>query len=100
MKENEKARDTSSMGVGAVSNRSPLKQSVEMALENYFEQLDGYEATNLYKMVMDEVEQSLFSFTLQQVNGNQCKAASLLGINRGTLRKKLRQYQLIYTEST
>ncbi len=46
----------------------------------------------LYDKVLQEVERPLLQLTLQQCGGNQIKAAALLGINRNTLRKKLRDY--------
>ncbi len=72
-----------------------LKESVERCLENYFKHLDGYEPSEVYKMVLEEVESPLLAFIMKYADGNQCKAAELLGINRGTLRKKLKQYQLV-----
>lgn len=73
----------------------PLKESVKLCLENYFKCLEGYAPNNIYKMVLEEVEASVLTFVMKHVDGNQCKAAELLGMNRGTLRKKLRQHQLI-----
>jgi Fis family transcriptional regulator len=43
---------------------------------------------------MGEVERPLLSAVLGYTNGNQCEAAEILGINRGTLRKKLKAYKL------
>ncbi len=72
----------------------PLAEAVKDALERYFEQLDGHEPGGLYRMVMDEVERPLLECVMMRCGGNQTKAAEHLGINRGTLRKKLKQYQL------
>jgi Fis family transcriptional regulator len=44
---------------------------------------------------MGEVERPLFKTVLEYVGGNQSRAAEILGINRGTLRKKLRDYKLL-----
>ena len=49
---------------------------------------------NLYEMVLGEVEQPLLKAVLDFTRGNQSKAADVLGINRGTLRKKLKEYGL------
>lgn len=76
-------------------NIPPLRESVETCLENYFRHLEGYTPCDIYQMVFDEVELSLLTFMMKYVAGNQCKASELLGINRGTLRKKLRQHRLI-----
>ena len=72
----------------------PLRDSVEAAVENYFKQLDGHPTNELYKMVLAEVEEPLFRSVLKHTGGNQSRASELLGINRGTLRKKLKAYGL------
>ena len=46
-------------------------------------------------MVLREVERPLLEVVMQQTNGNQSRAAEVLGINRNTLRKKLKLYELI-----
>jgi Fis family transcriptional regulator len=71
-----------------------LRKCVEEAMAVYFEQLDGHPTDDLYKMVMNEVEEPLFRSVMHYTRGNQSKAAELLGINRGTLRKKLKMYGL------
>lgn len=71
---------------------SLLRDSVERAMQNYFNSLDGQPVTGIYKMVMSEVEEPLFDSVMRYTNGNQSKAAIVLGINRGTLRNKLKKY--------
>lgn len=73
---------------------APLGKFVREALEEYFEHLDGHKATNLYEMFLKEIEPALFKSVMQHVKNNQSNAATALGINRGTLRKKLKQYKL------
>ena len=73
---------------------APLSECVEAALKDYFEQLDGHAAANLYDMLLAEVEAPLFKATLAHTDGNQSRAAEILGLNRGTLRKKLKTYGL------
>lgn len=75
-------------------NNMPLRGYVKQTLENYFLHLDGQAPANLYNMVMEEVEVPLLTTVLQYVKGNQCKAAAMLGISRGTLRKKLKFYNI------
>ncbi|AFJ02966.1 DNA-binding protein Fis [Methylophaga frappieri] len=82
------------LGVQADVRQAPLKECVDTALKNYFQQLNGAPAANLYEMLMTEVEVPLLKATLQHTHGNQSRAAEILGINRGTLRKKLKQYGL------
>lgn len=72
-----------------------LRDAVNQSLEAYFEQMDEQEPTDLYSMVMNEVERPLLSYVMEQANQNQCRAAAMLGLNRGTLRKKLKIHQLI-----
>lgn len=72
----------------------PLRNSVERAMRHYFEQLGDIQPTSLYELVLAEVEVPLLQVVLQKTRGNQTKAAKLLGLSRGTLRKKLKQYNL------
>ena len=60
----------------------------------YFHNLGGQAPSNLYDLVQREVEPPLLEIVMQFTRGNQTKAAAILGLNRGTLRKKLRQYGL------
>ncbi len=77
-----------------VQHSSPdtLRASVEAAMKNYFAQLGDQSASNIYEMVISEVEAPLLEAVMQFTKGNQSKAAILLGISRGTLRKKLKHY--------
>jgi Fis family transcriptional regulator len=72
-----------------------LRQSVEQSLKQYFNELDGQQTTALYDLFMHQVEAPLFECVMQHTQDNQSKAAALLGLNRGTLRKKLKQYDLL-----
>lgn len=74
----------------------PLHDSVRQALESYFTQLKGEEVpTNLYEMVLAEVEVPLLEAVMEYTKGNQSRAAILLGLSRGTLRKKLKIYGML-----
>ncbi len=75
--------------------KEPLRAAARTALDNYFSDLDGQAPGNLYEMMVGEVEQALFASVMEHTRGNQSKAAEILGINRSTLRKKLRIYGLI-----
>lgn len=77
-----------------VEQPQPLRNYVEQALQHYFEYLGNEETVNLYALVISEVEIPLLKAVLKRTNGNQSKAAQILGINRGTLRKKLKEYNL------
>jgi Fis family transcriptional regulator len=73
----------------------PLHDSVRQALESYFQQLKGQVPNNLYEMVLAEVEMPLMEAVMDYTKGNQSRAAILLGISRGTLRKKLKIYGML-----
>ena len=72
----------------------PLRDHTEAALGAYFEKLNGHKPARLYELVLREVEEPLFRAVLTYSDGNQSHAAAILGINRGTLRKKLKDYGL------
>ena len=72
----------------------PLSGHIKSMLEGYFKDLDGHPPADLYQMVLQEIEQPLLESVLHFTRGNQSKAAIVLGLNRGTLRKKLKQYDL------
>ncbi|WP_374710076.1 DNA-binding transcriptional regulator Fis [Halomonas koreensis] len=73
----------------------PLREAVDNAMRRYFAHLDGGDVTDLHAMVMAEVEAPLLAAVLEHAQGNQTRAAEMLGLNRGTLRKKLKHYGLI-----
>lgn len=77
------------------SGEGALGSMAKEALEQYFHTLNGHKPEELYDLVIGEVEKPLFRAVLEYTGGNQSLAASILGINRGTLRKKLRQHGLI-----
>ena len=70
----------------------PLRTQAEEALQCYFETLNGHKPAHLYDLVMREVEEPLFKVVMGHVQGNQSRAATILGINRGTLHKKLKEF--------
>lgn len=74
------------------AGNSLLRDAVEKAMQNYFSSLDGQPVTGIYQMVMAEVEAPLLESVMRYTKGNQSKAAIVLGINRGTLRNKLKIY--------
>lgn len=73
---------------------APLRELIKETLTQYFQQLDGTHPTNLYDLVLEEVELPLLQIVMDFAEGNQSKAAEHLGISRGTLRKKLKHYKL------
>ena len=77
-----------------IQSASGIQECVQQSMETYFANLDGQGTNELYKMVISEVEQPLLRVVLKHTRGNQTRAAEILGINRGTLRKKLKMYDL------
>lgn len=71
-----------------------MSECVQRALSNYFSKLGNEEPKALYDMVLGEVERPLLEAMMAYTKGNQSKAAIYLGISRGTLRKKLKIYNL------
>jgi Fis family transcriptional regulator, factor for inversion stimulation protein len=78
-----------------ISQNQSLRDCVEQSMDNYFKHLDGQPVTDVYDMVLAEVEAPMLEIVMKHARHNQTKAAQVLGLNRGTLRKKLKQYGLL-----
>jgi len=76
------------------NNQDSIRSCINIALADYFKTMDGHEMTGLYELMLQEVEAPLLENVMRHTRGNQSKAAKMLGINRGTLRKKLKLYDL------
>ena len=76
-------------------SKKPLKEDVRKAMKRYYQQLDSNMPVDVYKLVLDEVEPPLLEATMNFVNQNQSKASQILGINRTTLRTKLKKHGLL-----
>ena len=72
--------------------RAPLREHVANSVRRYLGDLNGSDADNLYQIALRELEIPLFLEVLGHCDGNQSRAATMLGIHRATLRKKLREY--------
>tara|TARA_Y100000996_G_C22421711_1_gene601733 strand:+ start:71 stop:337 length:267 start_codon:yes stop_codon:yes gene_type:complete len=76
-------------------SKKPLKDEVRKAMNRYFAQLDQKNIPiDVYQLVLKEVEPPLLESVMKFCNGNQSKAAKVLGINRTTLRTKLNKYNI------
>lgn len=73
-----------------MSNESEMARVVRRAIEGYFKDLDGEKPRGVYDMVINCIEKPLLESVLHRVRGNQTHAAQMLGINRNTLRKKMK----------
>jgi Fis family transcriptional regulator len=65
---------------------------VRKVMKQYFKDLDGEKPTGIYTMVLTCVEKPMLEVVMNHAQGNQTRAAELLGINRNTLRKKLQEH--------
>lgn len=77
-----------------MTKREPLSACIVDSMQQYFDDLNGEEPTNLHQFFIQEVEKPFLKVVMEQVKGNQTRAAEILGINRNTLRKKLKTYNL------
>lgn len=73
---------------------SGLSDSVRDAIDRYFRDLDGHDPGDLYELVLTQVERPLFEAVMKNTRGNVSHAAQLLGLNRATLRSRLKKYGL------
>ncbi len=90
----KKSRARGDSGFRSIGRELPLRNHAERALSDYFTSLNGHKPADLYDLVLREVEEPLFRVVLDYAEGNQSQAADILGINRGTLRKKLKELGL------
>ena len=77
------------------STAQGLSERVEEVMRNYFKDLDGHDTSDLYDLVISQVEKPLFEVALENYNGNISRAAKALGLNRGTVQGRLKKYDLI-----
>jgi len=76
----------------AVERENELSLTVRKMMKQYFKDLDGEKPSDIYNMVVNCVEKPLLEVVMNHAQGNQTRAAELLGINRNTLRKKLQEH--------
>lgn len=74
---------------------SSLSEMVHRTLQDYLDTLGDHDASNIYRLVLDEVERPMLEVMMRYTHGNQSKAAQCMGINRATLRTKLKRHNLL-----
>jgi Fis family transcriptional regulator len=77
-----------------MEKKTDIPDCVNQSLDQYFKDLNGENPTNVYEMVVGLVEKPLLTYIMGISKGNQSKAAEILGLNRNTLRKKLKQHKI------
>jgi Fis family transcriptional regulator len=77
-----------------MKEESELSRTVRRAIDSYFRDLDGQKPHAIYEMVIHCVERPMIESVLQRADGNQSRAAEILGLNRNTLRKKMKEHGL------
>jgi two-component system nitrogen regulation response regulator GlnG len=93
--ETELADTTATTHLDSSTESHSLSDSVERQLRNYFSTSQGsLPAPGLYARALREFEKPLITLSLEATGGNQIKAAALLGVNRNTLRKKIRELDI------
>ena len=75
-------------------NKNDLADNIESILDKYFNDLAGESPNNLYDLILANVEKPLLLYVMHYAEGNQSKAAEILGLNRNTLRKKLKNHSI------
>ena len=89
------AEATTAANDDTTNQTTNLRDAVTTSVRQYLEELDGQLSTDVYQMVLAEIEAPLLEEIMAYTRNNQTKASIMLGLNRGTLRKKLKQYKLI-----
>jgi Fis family transcriptional regulator len=69
-----------------------LREAVDTFVRRYLDEMEGETGTDFYPLVLAEVEAPMLQAVMEYTRHNQSRASQMLGLNRGTLRKKLRQY--------
>ena len=75
-------------------NSNSLSKTIKQETLSYIGKMNGEGVGNLHKLFISEVEKSLISAVLEHLGGNVTRTAGFLGINRGTLIKKIKDYGL------
>ncbi len=91
-------RDTSLEKMNGNGHEPNLAELVEKKLAHFVGKIKNCEVKNLYSLLIQEFEKPLITLALKETNGNQIQAALLLGMNRNTLRKKIKDLKISITK--
>jgi len=87
--------DVTESSIHQPAQKQTIRECVGSSLSEYFNKVDHENISELYDLVLSEVEAPLLETVMRQTRSNQSKASKMLGINRGTLRKKLKKYGML-----
>ena len=76
-----------------------IQESIRKYLEQYFAELGTETPANVYEMMLDLIERPMLEEVMKRAGNNQCRATRYLGLARGTVIKKLKQYGLIKSKA-
>lgn len=81
--------------MSTTTTSTSIQDSIRKYLEQYFAELGGQAPANVYEMMLDLIERPMLEEVMKRAGNNQCRATRYLGLARGTVIKKLKQYGLI-----
>ena len=80
--------------LGAFLDSHSMEHMVALKIRRFLDQVGAFYPENLYHLMMRKMEKPLITEVLKRTGGNQLQAAKILGINRLTLAKKIKLYNL------
>jgi len=83
------------VAIGENLDNTTLRQAVKDTLKNYFTNIGSEQPVDFYSILLEEIERPLLEVLINHTHYNQVRMAHILGISRGTLRKKLKQYGML-----
>ena len=81
--------------IDAPATQVSLRDNVAQVIRHYFASLKGEEPKHVYDFFLDEIEEPILAVVMKYTRNNQSEAARILGLSRGTLRTKLKKYQML-----
>jgi DNA-binding protein Fis len=93
-KESSTGSDTDQLTFTQQLDRCSLETVVELKISRFLEQIGTYYPDNFHSMIIKKIEKPLITQILKRTGNNQVHAAKILGINRNTLRKKIKLYEI------
>ncbi|WP_235826848.1 helix-turn-helix domain-containing protein [Facilibium subflavum] len=76
----------------------PLREVVRKRVQQFYKSIsqEGLRPEDVYQLIMEETEWPMIEATMEFTGHNQSRSARILGLNRGTFRKKLEQYSALH----